>query len=250
MARQRLEDQNVKLRELDDAKTQFLATVSHELRTPLASIISFVQLIIGSEPDLSPGTASSLDVIQRSARRLLHVVGDLLLLSRIEGGSMPLDLGPVSIPELIADVARSAAPDADQRGVLIEVSAEDGPPVQGDEVRLHQVFENLMSNAMKFTAHEGTRDDRAGRVRLTTTHDGAEWRVDVEDSGIGIPPDELAGIFDRFARGSNARTAGLPGTGLGLSVVKAITEQHGGRVEADSAVGRGTTFHVYLPTPR
>jgi PAS domain S-box-containing protein len=246
-AQQRLEEQNAKLREIDDAKTQFLATVSHELRTPLASIISFVQLITGSEPDLSPGTASSLDVIQRSARRLLHVVGDLLLLSRIEGGSMPLDLAPVSIPELIADVARSAAPDADQRGVLIEVSAEDGPPVLGDQVRLYQVFENLMSNAMKFTAREGTRDDRAGRVRLTATHDGAAWRVDVEDSGIGIPPGELAGIFDRFARGSNARTAGLPGAGLGLSVVKAIAEQHGGRVEADSAVGRGTTFRVYLP---
>jgi signal transduction histidine kinase len=148
-------------------------------------------------------------------------------------------------------VAKSAAPDADQRGVLIEVSAEDGPAVQGDQDRLYQVFDNLVSNAVKFTAREGKApDDRAGRIRLTATHDGAAWRVDVEDSGIGIPPDELAGIFDRFARASNARTAGLPGTGLGLSVVKAIAEQHGGRVEADSAVGRGTTFHVYLPIPR
>jgi two-component system phosphate regulon sensor histidine kinase PhoR len=86
-------------------------------------------------------------------------------------------------------------------------------------------------------------------VRLTATRDELFWRVDVEDSGIGIPASELAQIFDRFARATNARIAGLPGTGLGLSVVKAITELHGGRVEVDSAEGTGTTFRVYLPIP-
>jgi two-component system, OmpR family, phosphate regulon sensor histidine kinase PhoR len=153
---------------------------------------------------------------------------------------MPLELTPVSIPDLVAEVARSGSPGAAKQGVRIDVSAEDGPPVRADQTRLQQVFDNLVANAVKFT-------DPGGRVRLAATHDDQAWRVDVEDSGIGIPAGELDHIFDRFVRASNARTASLPGTGLGLSVVKAITELHGGRVEADSAMGRGTTFRVYLP---
>jgi PAS domain S-box-containing protein len=250
-AQQRLVEKNVQLRELDDEKTQFLATVSHELRTPLSSIISFAELIKSSDQELGPGTKGSLDVIQRNARRLLSAVGDLLLLSRIEAGTMPLELAPLSVPQLIADVAESGSPDAVNRGIQIEVCAEAGPPVQADEIRLHQVFDNLLSNAVKFTARKKPPEPGwAGRVRLTATHDDLAWRVDVEDSGIGIPPGELGQVFDRFARASNAKTAGLPGTGLGLSVVKAITELHGGRVEADSAVDRGTTFRVYLPIPQ
>jgi PAS domain S-box-containing protein len=240
LAQERLGEQNVRLSQLDEAKTQFLATVSHELRTPLTSIVSFVELIRESDDELTPDTAGSLDVIQRNVYRLLRLVGDLLLLSRIEAGSMPLELAPVSIPDLVAEVARSGSPGAAKQGVRIDVSAEDGPPVRADQTRLQQVFDNLVANAVKFT-------NPGGRVRLAATHDDQAWRVDVEDSGIGIPAGELDHIFDRFVRASNARTASLPGTGLGLSVVKAITELHGGRVEADSAVGRGTTFRVYLP---
>jgi PAS domain S-box-containing protein len=244
--RQALEDQlteqNARLRDLDAVRGQYLATVSHELRTPLSSIISFTELIRGSDRHLSPDTASSLGIIERNARRLLHVVGDLMLLTRIEVGGMPLDLEPVSVPDLLADVAKSGSPEAGRRGVRVEVTAADGPPVRADPIRLYQVFENLLSNAVKFTAEDG-------RVRLTATRDELFWRVDVEDSGIGIPASELAQIFDRFARATNARIAGLPGTGLGLSVVKAITELHGGRVEVDSAEGTGTTFRVYLPIP-
>jgi PAS domain S-box-containing protein len=235
-----LTEQNARLRDVDDTRRQYLATVSHELRTPLSSIISFAELIGGSEQSLSPDTASSLGIIERNARRLLHVVGDLLLLDRIDVGGMSLDFEPVSIPDLIGDVARSGSPEAGRRGVLVDVTAAAGPPVRADPIRLHQVFDNLLSNAVKFTAEDG-------RVRLTATRDELFWRVEVEDSGIGIPAAELARVFDRFARASNARTAGLPGTGLGLSVVKAITELHGGRVEVDSTEGTGTTFRVYLP---
>ena len=335
LAQQQLAEQNTRLRDIAEAKTQFLATVSHELRTPLSSIISFTELIRLDEPEPSPDTAGSLDVIERNARRLLRVVGDLLLLSRIEAGDTPLDLAAVRVPEIVADVASSAAPGAAERGIRLEVEAGDGPPVQADQARLQQVFDNLLSNAIKFTAtsrgdggdgergggraadggesgggraadggerggsgtvrvratYDGqawrvevadsgigippaeldrifdrfTRGSNAraagrsgesgggraegGTVRIGATYDGQAWRVEVTDSGIGIPPAELDRIFDRFTRGSNARAAGLPGTGLGLSVVKAITELHGGRVEAESAVGRGTTFRVYLPAP-
>lgn len=251
LAQQRLAEQNLRLRRLDDASTQLLAEVWHELRTPLSSIISLAELIRDNERELSADTAGSLDVIQRSARRLLRVVGDLLLLSRIEGGEIPLDLASVCVPDLIADAARSARPGAAERGVRVEVSSEAGPPVRADPVRLRQVFDDLLSTAVKLTARD-PRDGRPGRdggVRIFATHDEGSWRVDVEDSGTGIPADELGRIFDTPA-GSGARPAGSPGTDLGLPAVKAITELHGGRVEAASTAGQGTTFRVYLPIPR
>jgi signal transduction histidine kinase len=193
----------------------------------------------------------SLGVIERNARRLLRVVGDLLLITRIEMGGLPLDVGPVSVPELVADVARSNAPEASKQGVRLDVSAGDGPPLQADQERLHQVFDNLLSNAIKFTArNHASGQRRDGLVRITATHDDRAWRVEVTDSGIGIPLDDLGQVFDRFARASNAKAASLPGTGLGLSVVKAVAELHGGRVEVDSTEGHSTTFRVYLPMPR
>jgi PAS domain S-box-containing protein len=256
LAQQRLVEQNTRLLELDENRRQFLATASHELSTPLASIISFCELIKDNDAELSRPTAESLGIIERNARRLLRVVGDLLLVTRIEAGGLSLDIRPVSVPELVGDVARSKEPDAAKQGVRIEVFAEDGPPLQADQERLHQVFENLLSNAVKFTARK-TRDGgrRAGGqwdglIRITATYGDRAWRVEVEDSGIGIPPIELGAVFDRFARASNAKAASLPGSGLGLSVVKAVAEQHGGRVEVDSVEGRGTTFRVYLPMAR
>jgi len=251
LAQERLVEQNTRLLELDENRRQFLATASHELSTPLASILSFCQLIKDGDAELSAPTGQALGVIERNARRLLRVVGDLLLVTRIEAGGMPLDVGPVSVPELIADVATSNAPEAAKQGVRVDVSAGDGPPLQADQERLHQVFDNLLSNAIKFTARNlSGGHHRDGLVRLTATHEDRAWRVDVADSGIGIPPDELGQVFDRFARGSNAKAASLPGTGLGLSVVKAVTELHGGRVEVDSTEGIGTTFRVYLPVAR
>ena len=122
----------------------------------------------------------------------------------------------------------------------MQVAAADGPPIQADLLRLQQVLDNLLSNAIKFSA-------QGGRVRVEASLAGQMWQIDVTDDGIGIPADELGQLFGRFVRASNARTAGLPGTGLGLSVVKAITELHGGHVELRSTVGSGTTFSVYLP---
>jgi PAS domain S-box-containing protein len=268
LAQQRLVEQNARLLELDEQRRQFLATASHELSTPITAIISFCDLIRDSDAELSQETQDSLGVIGRSASRLLRLVGDLLLLTRVEAGGMPLDLAPVSVPDLVADVVRDAAPDAAKRGIDIEISVEDGPPLLADQIRLHQVFSNLVSNAVKFTAGQaqdrGDQGDRNGRgeregrprspqaglVRVAAMHDDLAWEVEVEDSGIGIPSGELGQIFERFTRGSNARAASLPGTGLGLPVVKAIAELHGGRVEVDSTEGRGTAFHVYLPIPR
>ncbi len=236
----RLAEQNARLQALDGAKTQFISTMSHELRTPLTSIISFTELIMDDARELSPDTVSSLSVIHRNADRLLHLVGELLLLSRLEHGVIPLDLASVSVPDLVSDAVRSASASAAGSGITLDATVVPGPPVQANPVRLGQVLDNLLSNAIKYTGQDG-------KVEVKASHDGQRWRIDVADNGIGIPAGELGRLFDRFVRASNARLAGLPGTGLGLAVVKAITELHGGSVEVCSVVDQGSTFSVYLP---
>ncbi len=237
--RQRLSEHNEELRELDDLKTRFLATVSHELRSPLTSIVSYAELI-RDEEELSPTAARFLDVIARNAERITKLVGDLLLLSQIEAGMIPLDLAPLSVADLVSEAVQASAPLAAQKGVALEGAAPDGPPVLGDRARLVQVIDNLIANAVKFT-------DEGGQVRVSAAADGPDWRIDVTDSGIGIPPDEIGHLFDRFFRASNAATAGRPGSGLGLSIVREVAELHGGRVEVTSHLGAGTTVHLFLP---
>jgi signal transduction histidine kinase len=241
-AQRQLAEQNERLRKLDEDRNQFLAIVSHELRTPLTSIISFTELIRGEAGELTPDGLRFLDIIERNADRLHKLIGDLLMLERLEAGGLPLDLAEVSVPELAAEAVRSASAGAAKQGVAIEVRADPGPAVRGDSRRLMQVLDNLIANAVKFS-------HRDGRVRVTAAYRNGIWRIDVADSGIGIPPDEAGQLFRRFVRASNARTAGLPGTGLGLSVVKILVEMHGGHVEVSSVLGAGSTFSVYLPAP-
>ncbi len=238
-ARQQLSRQNDELRELDELKTRFLATVSHELRSPLTSIVSYADLI-RDEGGLSPAAARFLDIVARNAERITKLVGDLLLLSRIKAGMIPLELEPVPVSAVVAEAVQAAAPGAAQKGVALDGAVPDGPPVLADRARLVQVIDNLIANAVKFT-------DEGGRVRVTAAVDGPAWRIDVQDSGIGIPQDEIGQLFDRFFRASNASAAGRPGSGLGLSIVKEVAEMHGGRVEVTSTLGAGTTVHLFLP---
>lgn len=226
--------------ELRGQPEQILAVASHELRTPLTSILSFAELLRGEADGLGPDGLHFLDVIERNADRLHRLTGDLMVLSGLESGMLPLDLTAISIPALVSEAVRAAVPIAAQQDVTIHLDASDGPSARGDYRRLLQVFDNLIGNAVKFS-HGG------GLVRITAACEGDFWRIDVSDAGIGIPPDEVGRLFTPFVRGSNARVAGVPGSGLGLSVVKAIIDRHHGRVDVDSRLAAGTTFTVRIP---
>jgi signal transduction histidine kinase len=214
--------------------------VSHEMRTPLTSIISFSELLRGEATGLSPDGLRFLGIIERNADRLLRLIDDVLILNRLEAGGLPLDLTEVSLPDLAAEAVKNAAPVAAKSGVTVHLDAGEGPQVLADPRRLTQVLDNLIGNAVKFS-HVG------GLVRVRLRHVRDTWRIDVSDTGIGIPSDEAARLFGLFVRGSNARIAGLPGTGLGLAIVKSLVEMHGGRVKVESVLDEGTTFSVFLP---
>jgi two-component system phosphate regulon sensor histidine kinase PhoR len=171
------------------------------------------------------------------------VVGDLLDLSSLEEGVARLDLAPISVPWVTRESVRTGWSIAAVDGVRLDISLQDGPDVQADASRLQQVLDNLISNAVKFSA-------AGGLVEVRATHDSSEWRIDIADAGIGIPPNEVDHLFDRFFRASNARRERVPGTGLGLPTAKAITELHGGRIEVASIMGSGSTFTVVLPIGR
>jgi signal transduction histidine kinase len=239
-ARRQLEEQNERLKAQDEARNQFLAIVSHELRTPLTSIVSFAELIRGEAEGLTADGAKFLDIIERNADRLYRLIGDLLMLDRLEAGGLPLDLAEVDVVELTNEAVGSAYARSAKQGITIEEETEEGPSVHGDQKRLLQVLDNLIANAVKFS-------HRGGLVRVSARCQDQTWRIDVTDSGIGIPPGEASYLFSRFVRASNARTSGVPGTGLGLSIVKTIVEMHQGRIEVRSALGEGSTFSVYLP---
>jgi PAS domain S-box-containing protein len=239
-AGRRLSEQNSELKDLNEARLRYLATVSHELRSPLTSVVSFAELIRLESASLTPDAAEYLDIIQRNAERLLAVVGDLLDLSSLEEGVAHLDLRAVSVPTVTLESVRTGWGIAAVDGIRLDISAQEGPEVRADETRLQQVLDNLISNAVKFTS-------AGGRVEVRATHDDREWRIDVADSGMGIPPGEVDRLFDRFFRASNARQAAVPGSGLGLPTAKVITELLGGRIEVASTMGTGTTFSVYLP---
>jgi len=224
----------------DRQRAEFLAAVSHELRTPLTSIISFSELLRSEAGGLSADGVRFLDIIERNADRLLRLIDDVLMLNRIEAGGLPLDLTEVSLPELTAEAVRSAGPPAARSGVTVNLDAGDGPLVRADPRRLAQVLDNLIGNAVKFSHVDGL-------VRIRLRYADGTWRIDVSDTGIGIPPDEAARLFGPFVRASNARIAGLPGTGLGLVIVKMLVEMHDGHVTVDSVLNQGTTVSVFLP---
>jgi signal transduction histidine kinase len=232
-----LEEARRELREQNRLKDELISVVSHDLRTPLTSIMGYLELALAAET--GPQEARRfLEVVQRNTGRLHRLVEDLLFVSRVQAGKDALNVGVVDIAEIARATVVAALPAADTGGVALECRLACNDETLGDEHRIAEVIENLLSNALKFTPPGGAVDVWVGRL-------GQSLVVRVSDTGVGIPPEDLRHLFDRFFRA--AGTDGVPGAGLGLSIVKAIVEAHGGHVGVQSQVGAGTTFEVRFP---
>jgi signal transduction histidine kinase len=243
-ARQGLELERQALhREADQLKDDFVALVSHELRTPLASIIATLEVLQDETEQLSPDGRRFVDVIDRNARRLLRLIGQLLFASELQAGRIPARREWVDPEALVRDAADLVRASAAARLVTVDVSVEPVAKLWADPDRLAQLCDNLISNAIKFTPSGGI-------VRSALRGDGAGVRLEVRDSGIGIPAHEHAQLFKRFYRGSAAIEHQVPGTGLGLWIADAVVRMHDGTISVESEVGAGTSFIVLLPRSR
>ena len=238
---ERLAEEYQRLVGITTAKNRFVASVSHELRTPLTSLVSFAGLL--ADPESGPLTEEQhefLEIIERNSSRLIRLVGDLLMLSRLESGAIPLEMDDVDPADVVVTAARGQQLFAADRGVELQMRTVPGEPVIGDADRLGQVVDNLLSNAIKFTP-------AGGRVLATAVPDQDGWTVEISDTGIGVPADEQDRLFGEFYRASNSRTDRTPGTGLGLAISKLIVDRHGGDLRLMSEEGRGTTAVLRLP---
>ena len=240
---QTLEATNDELRDLDRLKNEFVALVSHELRTPLTSIIGYVSALQRGRAGVMPAEqAELLEVVERNARRLVRLVGDLLLAAKADEGMLQLDLDPKSLDlgAVVDQAIESARPRAEEQHVSVELSVDNGARVVADQARLVQVFDNLITNAIKFSPAEST-------VSVHISNAGPNALIEIQDKGIGIPLAEQEQLFRRFFRASTATSREIQGSGLGLSIAKAIVDLHNGTIEITSGEAVGTTVVVTLP---
>lgn len=228
------------LQELDTYKGQLIATVAHELKNPLTSVLGYLEML-DSSPDFSDATRSSLQAMDRGARRMVRVIDDLLMLSKVGDVENPVIAVPVDLHRVVDEVVDVLDVAAHQKGVTVRVhTPDDEVEALGDAIELDRVCANLVSNAVKYTRSGGAVDvtlERAGdRVVLT-----------VADEGIGISESDLARLGTEFFRSSNPEAVAEPGTGLGLAIVSRVVARHGGDLGIESTLGRGSTFRVSLP---
>jgi PAS domain S-box-containing protein len=228
---------NERLTELDRLKSKFVSDVSHELRTPIANLKLHVELL---EHGRAEKHAHYLSVVKQQSRRLGQLVDDILNLSRLEMGRERAAFGPVDLNFVVEQIVAAHQPRAESAGLVLSFEPlPDLQAVRGEVNQLSQVVTNLVINALSYTP--------AGEVRVRTFQAVDDACLQVDDTGIGIDPDDIPNIFARFYRGRGSQRSETPGTGLGLSIVKEIVDLHDGRIEVNSQVKQGTTFKVWLP---
>jgi signal transduction histidine kinase len=232
-----------RLREVDRLKSQFLANMSHELRTPLNSIIGYSEVLLdGVDGDLPEEAIEDVEAIHDSGKHLLALINEILDMAKIDAGQLNLDRKPIDLPKIMGDALKTGQALVKDKPVKIElVETSPVPQIHADALRLRQIMLNLVSNAVKFTEH--------GSVTISYgMHNDHEVFIKVQDTGMGISPDNLPLIFERFRQvdGSSTRRAG--GTGLGLSITQQLVQLHGGDIYAESTLGTGSTFWFTLPT--
>ena len=226
---------NERLKELDKLKSDFVSMVSHELKTPLTAMRTSAQ-VLGLADAGKETKREMLDIILRNIDRQTNLVNDLLDLSRIESGRMELKFERLSLDSLIADSIESVKQAASVEGIKLDVELPESlASVKGDREKLTQVVINLLNNAIKFTP-------RSGEITIKAIELNGQVEVKVRDTGIGIPPEDLDKVFDKFYQIDSTLTREAGGTGLGLAICKGIVEAHNGKIWAESELGKGSTF--------
>jgi signal transduction histidine kinase len=235
--RSALEEQNTRLRESERLKSELVSIVSHEIRTPLASILGFTSVLL--QRDVAEDDRRRfLEIIGTEARRLTSLLDEFLDIQRLEGGPLDLAVREVDVSSLIRTQAALFSAESDKHWLELRLP-EDPLVVEGDAGRLAQVFSNLISNAIKYSP-------AGGPVEVSGEQDDGIVRIRVRDEGFGIPPEAHDRMFTKFFRGA-AAARGIAGSGLGLALARTVVEAHGGSIDFESTVGRGTTFSVELP---
>jgi signal transduction histidine kinase len=231
----------------NQAKTEFMSIASHELKIPMTSIKGYAKLLtLGAGGALTERQNEFLEIISANVDRMDRLVADLLDVSRIEAGRLRLDMGPVDLRQVIDTVIQSVKTQIEAKQLTLEVKIPPTlPSVWGDQGRLVQVLNNLVSNAYKYTPN-------GGHIQIavdgqTDTASSGQLAISVRDSGVGISPEDQQRLFTKFFRADDPRVREVPGTGLGLSITKSLVETHGGRIWFESELGHGTTFTFTLP---
>jgi len=237
-----LNEANAQLRELSAMKEEFLALTTHDLRSPLTVISGVINFFTsGRLGELTPEQKNMVEMMERNTQNLIELVNDLLDASKLESGTLRLDAASISLRALIEELREEMQPLAAEKEIALEeLVPEDLPQLRADRAKLRRVLVNLVSNALKFTP-------KGGRVRVSAAREDSFVRVSVSDTGVGIQPDDLRDIFDKYAQARSRATRSEKGTGLGLYITRQLVELHGGKIEVQSEVGKGSTFSFTIP---
>jgi len=238
---EQLSQANLELRKLDQLKSEFIANISHELRTPLTAISGYADyLAMEKLGPLTDNQRSGLEVMRRNIRRLMRQIKELLDFTTIEAGHLTVEVKPFELGPLFNEVLDSLHTEFEKKRLWVKLEVPEGLVVRADRERIGQVMDNLIMNAIKFTSQGG--------VTITAKlRDGEAVRISVADTGIGIPPDALHKVFERFQQLDGSATRRYGGVGLGLAIVKSILDAHHINIEVKSTLGQGTEFIFDLP---
>ncbi|HEX7997576.1 MAG TPA: ATP-binding protein [Pyrinomonadaceae bacterium] len=237
-----LNEANAKLRELAELKEEFLALTTHDLRSPLTVISGVISFFTsGRLGELSPEQQNMVAMMERNTQSLIELVNDLLDASKLESGTMRLDVTSIDLRGLLDELRETMEPLAREKEILLqEELAPDLPPVEADRTKLRRILVNLLSNALKFTP-------KGGRVEVRAAMEGERIKLTVADTGVGIAPEDVKRLFDKYEQARSRATRGEKGTGLGLYITRQLVELHGGEIQVKSEPGRGSTFSFTLP---